>query len=99
MGKVACSKLSLDKGVCAKAFNDKEVTYVRDVHEFKGHIACDSASKSELVLPLYSNEKVIGVLDIDAPITDRFDIDEIAFLDKVAKILSTYLSGAHRLVS
>ncbi len=93
MGKIACSKLALDKGVCAKAFRDKSVTYVRDVHNFDGHIACDADSRSELVLPLYNKEKVIGVLDIDAPITDRFNQDDIDMLSEVAMIISAYLSG------
>ncbi len=76
-GKVACSRIPLYKGVCGKAVYDKQLVNMPNVHEFEGHIACDSASNSEIVLPLLKNDQVIGVLDIDSPIFNRFDdIDE-----------------------
>ena len=76
-GKVACSRIPLYKGVCGKAVYDKQLVNMPNVHKFEGHIACDSASNSEIVLPLLKNDQVIGVLDIDSPIFNRFDdIDE-----------------------
>ena len=92
-GKVACSILTLDKGVCAKAVRDRSVTYIKDVHAIEDHIACDSASASELVLPLYKDKKVIGVLDIDAPITDRFAEFEIELFKDISSMISTYLEA------
>lgn len=76
-GKVACSRIALYKGVCGKAVLDKKMVTIDDVHAFDGHIACDSASNSEIVFPLIVKDKVIGVLDIDSPLYNRFDsIDE-----------------------
>lgn len=76
-GKVACSRIALYKGVCGKAVLDRKMVTIDDVHAFDGHIACDSASNSEIVFPLIVKDKVIGVLDIDSPLYNRFDnIDE-----------------------
>lgn len=72
-GKVACTRIMLGKGVCGTAFTEKKILNVPDVHLFEGHIACDSASRSELVVPLYRGELGIGVLDIDSPLLNRFD--------------------------
>lgn len=72
-GKVACTRIMLGKGVCGTAFKEKKILNVPDVHLFEGHIACDSASRSELVVPLYKGELGIGVLDIDSPLLNRFD--------------------------
>lgn len=72
-GRVACSRIALYKGVCGKAVRDKKMVIIDDVHAFDGHIACDSASNSEIVFPLIVNNNVIGVLDIDSPLFNRFD--------------------------
>lgn len=90
-GLPACTRLSLDKGVCAKAFNDKKITKVDDVHEFADHIACDSASESELVVPLFRDDKVYGVLDLDSPSKNRFTDLEVDTFDKLARLIEKYL--------
>jgi len=71
-GKPACVRLPLGKGVCGTAASRLETLRVADVHEFEGHIACDPASRSEIVVPLMLGEKLAGVLDIDSPVPDRF---------------------------
>ncbi len=77
-GQVACTRIPLEQGVCGTAFSQNKTLRVKDVNAFKGHIACDSASASEIVIPINFNDKVIGVLDIDSPILDRFDqIDQV----------------------
>ncbi|WP_298942398.1 GAF domain-containing protein [uncultured Psychromonas sp.] len=76
-GNVACVRIDLDKGVCGKAFSTNTTQRIADVHEFPGHIACDAASQSEIVVPINYNGKTIAVLDIDSPVTERFnEIDE-----------------------
>ena len=76
-GNVACVRIALGKGVCGTAFSTNTIQRIADVHQFEGHIACDAASQSEIVLPINVHGKTIGVLDIDSPITDRFnEIDE-----------------------
>lgn len=76
-GKVACTRMDWGKGVCMAAVLSKKTVNVANVHDFDGHIACDSASNSELVIPLIKDKQVIGVFDIDSPIFNRFDeIDE-----------------------
>lgn len=86
-GLPACTRLSLDKGVCAKAFCDEEVIKVDNVHEFSDHIACDSASESELVLPLFYQGEVYGVLDLDSPIKSRFSQVEVDGFTKIARLI------------
>lgn len=71
-GKVACIRIALEKGVCGTAAAKDRILVVPDVHAFPGHIACDGASRSEIVVPLHKNHAVIGVLDIDSPKPDRF---------------------------
>lgn len=83
----ACTRLSLDKGVCAKAYRDEEITKVDDVREFADHIACDSASESELVIPLFNQGKVYGVLDLDSPIKNRFTDIEVEGFRKIGKLI------------
>ena len=79
-GLPACVRIALGKGVCGTAAASRESQLVPDVHAFPGHIACDSASQSELVVPLVKDGEVIGVLDIDSPSLDRFDaVDQAAF--------------------
>jgi L-methionine (R)-S-oxide reductase len=79
-GKIACTRIKLGKGVCGTAFLEKKLLNVPDVHSFEGHIACDSASRSELVIPLYKGDEGIGVLDVDSPLLDRFDAHLEGFL-------------------
>lgn len=90
-GLPACTRLRLDKGVCAKAFRDKEVTKVDDVHEFADHIACDSASESELVIPLFFDGKVYGVLDLDSPRKTRFSDLEVKYFKEVGQIIEEFI--------
>ena len=73
-GLPACTRIPMGKGVCGTSAAFKQVIIVENVHNFEGHIACDSASNSELVVPMIYQNKVIGVLDIDSPVLDRFDI-------------------------
>lgn len=87
-GEVACTIIPFNKGVCGAAFTKKETVIVPNVNEFEGHIACSSASKSEIVAPIILNDKVVAVIDIDAPIFDRFHNEEKSFLEEVAKILA-----------
>ena len=86
-GKPACIEIPLGKGVCGTAASRKETVVVPDVHQFPGHIACDSASNSEIVVPIFADGEVIGVLDIDSPVTERFTEDDRAGLEEFVKIL------------
>ena len=87
-GDVACTKIEKGKGVCGTAFERKETIVVPNVNEFKGHIACSSLSKSEIVVPIMKGNEVKAVLDIDSPIYDRFHEKEKESLEKVAILLS-----------
>ena len=86
-GKVACIRIGLGKGVCGTAAAEDKTQLVKNVHEFPGHIACDSASNSEIVVPLHADGKVIGVLDIDSPSIGRFDESDREGLEAVAKAI------------
>ena len=86
-GKVACIRIELGKGVCGTAAATDEVQLVKDVHQFPGHIACDSASNSEIVVPIHRDGKVIAVLDIDSPSLSRFDEEDQAGLELFVKAL------------
>ena len=86
-GEVACTRIKLPNGVCGTAASSKTIQVVDDVHLFEGHIACDSKSNSELVIPLFKNNVVFGVLDIDSLIKYRFDEELVELFIKVAKIL------------
>lgn len=86
-GKVACLTIPFGKGVCGTAAEKREAQIVPDVHKFPGHIQCDSASNSEIVLPLLLDGKVVGVLDIDSPAFDRFDKEDQNGLQKIIDIL------------
>ncbi|MDF2911470.1 MAG: hypothetical protein K0Q56_2351 [Sporolactobacillus laevolacticus] len=90
-GKTACIRIPMGKGVCGTAAQEKEILRVPDVHEFPGHIACDAASRSEIVVPLIKEGALIGVLDIDSPVCDRFSEDDQQFLEAFAETLVTYL--------
>ena len=86
-GKPACVRIALGKGVCGTAAQRRESIVVPNVHEFPGHIACDSASNSELVVPLIRNGMLLGVLDVDSPVLARFDADDRLGLEEIALIL------------
>jgi len=90
-GKVACAYLYKDKGVCQKAVSTKGTVIVSNVHVIQDHIACDSASNSEIVVPIIKNNQVIGVLDIDSPLFDSFDHIDAEYLyqltDRIAQRL------------
>ncbi len=90
-GRTACILIPLGKGVCGTAAAQDRVLRVPDVHKFEGHIACDSASRSEIVLPVHKNGKVWGVLDIDSPETDRFSPEDQAGLQEFVQILEQVL--------
>lgn len=86
-GKVACIRIPVGKGVCGTAVAEDRTQRIPDVHKFPGHIACDSASNSEIVIPLHDNGEIVGVLDIDSPIFERFTQEDQAGLEKFAQIL------------
>ena len=90
-GKVACVHIPLGRGVCGTAAATDSVQRVADVHKFDGHIACDSASKSEIVIPLHKNGSVFGVLDIDSPVFSRFTEADEAGLSEFARVLDGML--------
>lgn len=92
-GKTACIRIPVGRGVCGTAVAQNKVQRVEDVHAFPGHIACDSASNSEIVLPLYQNGKIWGVLDIDSPNLCRFTEEDQRGLEAAADIISNMLSG------
>jgi L-methionine (R)-S-oxide reductase len=83
-GKPACVRIALGRGVCGTAAAQRRTLLVPDVHEFPGHIACDAASRSELVVPLLRGTTLVGVLDIDSPTAARFDADDARGLEAVA---------------
>ena len=85
-GKTACIEIRVGKGVCGTAVERDEVMLVEDVHQFPGHIACDSASNSEIVLPIHADGKIVGVLDIDSPSLARFDEEDRAGLEEFVRI-------------
>ncbi|MGN1368041.1 MAG: GAF domain-containing protein [Aristaeellaceae bacterium] len=87
-GKTACTQIPMGRGVCGTAAATREIQLVRDVHQFPGHIACDSASNSEIVLPIIKEDALLGVLDIDAPIFARFDGEDAAGLRALCAILT-----------
>jgi GAF domain-containing protein len=90
-GRPACIRMTFDQGVCGAAAKTREVQRVQDVNAFPGHIACDSASKSEIVVPLIREGKLLGVLDIDSPKTARFTEEDEAGVVKLGEILSRVL--------
>jgi GAF domain-containing protein len=86
-GKPACVRIRIGQGVCGTAAAKCATTIVPNVHEFPGHIACDSASNSEIVVPLIKNDEFIGVLDLDSPSPARFDEEDAAGLEELVRIL------------
>ncbi|MCL1144133.1 GAF domain-containing protein [Shewanella gaetbuli] len=92
-GKVACTRIPLGKGVCGTAAANNDTIRVADVHQFDGHIACDSASNSEIVIPVRQDNRIIAVLDIDSPMLDRFDQDDQIGLELLVKQFEKCLFG------
>ncbi|MFY0782565.1 GAF domain-containing protein [Peribacillus sp. RS7] len=90
-GLPACVRIPMGKGVCGTSAATEKTLRIEDVHQFPGHIACDAASRSEIVIPLMKDGKLFGVLDIDSPVTDRFDEIDQQGLEKFAEILSRHL--------
>ena len=91
-GKPACIEIAVGRGVCGTAVAEKKTRLVPDVHAFPGHIACDGASMSEIVVPLFDrNGDVVGVLDIDSPVKGRFDEADKSGLENIAKIIESIL--------
>lgn len=85
-GQVACVRIAFGRGVCGAAAATRQTQRVEDVHEFPGHIACDSASNSELVVPLVKNGRLIGVLDLDSPKLSRFSAEDQAGIEALAEV-------------
>ena len=85
-GKPACVRIAVGRGVCGAAVERKQSVLVDDVHAFPGHIACDAASRSELVVPLIRNDDMLGVIDLDSPLLARFDREDQVGLERVAAI-------------
>ncbi len=90
-GRPACIEIPVGKGVCGSAVAQNRPLLVEDVHRFAGHIACDSTSRSEIVLPFYKNGAIAGVLDIDSPIPARFDEEDLAGLEQFVRVLERAL--------
>lgn len=87
-GKPACVRIKLGKGVCGMAAATRKTVLVPDVHKFPGHIACDAASQSEIVVPLLKNGELLGVLDLDSPTLNRFDVADQTGLERMAAVLA-----------
>ncbi len=90
-GLPACIRIGYGKGVCGTAVKEKQTQRIADVHQFPGHIACDSASQSEIVVPILINDQVYGVLDIDSPNKNRFDETDQTYLEKFVAVLEKHL--------
>lgn len=90
-GKVACIRIAVGAGVCGTAVAERATQMVHDVHAFPGHIPCDSASRSELVVPIICDGAVIGVIDLDSPTIGRFDPDDAAGCEALAALLASRL--------
>lgn len=97
-GKPACTHIKIGKGVCGTAAETRCTQLVRNVHEFPGHIACDSNSNSEIVVPMIAEGRLIGVLDIDSPILNRFDEVDLKYLEKFISILIKYIKFPHEFI-
>ncbi len=86
-GPLACTRIAYGRGVCGTAWQEQRTLVVPDVHQFKGHIACSSASKSEIVVPIFRNEKVFAVLDIDSEHLNTFDETDRIWLERIVLIV------------
>ena len=87
-GKPACVRIPVGRGVCGTAIKERASILVEDVHAFPGHIACDDASLSELVVPIRSGNEIVGVIDLDSPLPARFDADDQAGIERLAEIFA-----------
>ncbi|MBR2809626.1 MAG: GAF domain-containing protein [Erysipelotrichaceae bacterium] len=92
-GKVACTVIEFTKGVCGHCATTRKPVIVEDVHQFPGHIACDSASNSELVIPIIINERLYGLLDLDSPSFARFKKEDEVLLEKMMEVLADRLGS------
>lgn len=90
-GRKACTRIKMGRGVCGTAAERMETQLVKDVHNFPGHIACDAASNSEVVVPIEVEGKLVGVLDIDSPFVGRFDELDSKYLQKFVQKLAVYI--------
>ncbi|VEF48943.1 GAF domain-containing protein [Bacillus freudenreichii] len=90
-GLPACTRIAYGKGVCGTAVKERKTQRVADVHQFPGHIACDAASNSEIVVPIVVNDDIYGVLDIDSPIKDRFDETDQKYIEEFVTIIEEQL--------
>jgi GAF domain-containing protein len=93
-GKAACIRIPFGKGVCGAAAATRETQRVEDVHAFPGHIACDAASRSELVVPIIHDGRLLGVLDLDSPLPARFDAEDAAGCEALMQRLAPRIAGA-----
>ena len=92
-GKPACIRIAIGTGVCGAAAVTRETQLVEDVHAFPGHIACDAASRSELVVPIVHEGRLIGVLDLDSPSPARFDAEDAAGCEALVRLLAPRIAG------
>jgi GAF domain-containing protein len=92
-GKPACVRIAFGRGVCGTAVEQRHSLLVADVHAFPGHIACDAASRSELVVPLMAGDDILGVIDLDSPSVSRFDSDDQAGIEQIAAL---YVAASDR---
>ena len=90
-GKPACIEIQVGRGVCGTAVAEDRPQLVYDVHQFPGHIACDGASNSEIVVPIHAGDRIVGVLDIDSPLTGRFTEEDRVGLEEFVHVLETEL--------
>ena len=90
-GKIACTEIKFGRGVCGTTAEKKETIIVKNVHEFPGHIACDSESNSEIVVPIFKNGELYGVLDLDSKKLERFDEKDKELLESLVKVLEKKL--------
>ncbi|GGD17139.1 GAF domain-containing protein [Pontibacillus salipaludis] len=90
-GLPACVRIPSGKGVCGTAIAEGKTQRVADVHEFPGHIACDAASQSEIVVPMYKDGNIFGVLDIDSPVKERFDETDEKYIEQFARLVEQYI--------
>lgn len=95
-GLTACTTISLDKGVCGFCATSKQTVIVDNVHEFKGHIACDSRSNSEICVPIFVSGVFYGLLDIDSPLFNRFSQEDKQLLESLVKVLEKHLNNCKK---
>lgn len=88
-GKAACVRIPVGRGVCGTAVSEQKTQLIEDVHQFEGHIACDAASNSEVVVPILVDTKVVAVLDIDSPSIGRFDQEDASGLEQLVEMIQT----------